>query len=128
MGAFWADAASIFETASQASQSGSSDCDWAILIGAQGEIRMMDGAGWSLPGLLAHHGGATAYRVTREQGRVSLEGRQGSQTCLLRSESPSAAASHLLGVHVPPVAWNLTQPALLETSSPQTKEICKMFA
>jgi hypothetical protein len=128
MGAFWADAANIFETARQASQSGSTDCDWAILIGPQGDIRMMDGAGWSLPGLLAHHGAETAYRVTRERGRVCLEGRQGSQTCLLRSEPPAVAARHLLSHHLPPTEWNPAHPALLAASHPQAKEIWKMFA
>ena len=126
MGAFWADAENLFETASLASHSGSPDCDWAILIGPQGDIRMLDAAGWALPSLLAHHGAETAYRVTREGGRVSLEGRRRSQTCLLQSESPAAIASQLLGCRVPPAA------ALLATARPAlpapAKEICKMLA
>jgi hypothetical protein len=99
MRAFWADAEGIFETARDACQSGSPDCDLAILIGPQGEIHMLEAAGWALAGLLAEHGAKTAYRVTRERGQVWLEGKSGGDTCLLRSESPAAAARHLLAFH-----------------------------
>jgi hypothetical protein len=107
------------------------DCDWAILIGSQGDIRVVDAAGWALPSLLAQHGAETAYRVTREDGRVRLEGRCGSQTCLLRSESPAAAAGHLLGCHrLPPAAWNPPRAALLAEAAraPRAEETCKTFA
>jgi len=132
VGAFWADAENIFETARQASQSGSPDCDWAILIGPQGDIRMLEAGGWALPSLLAQHGAATAYRITRERGRVCLEGRRGSQTCLLRSESPAATARHLLACHSASAGatWNAPHPALLPEAAPAppAKEIWKMFA
>ena len=129
MGAFWADAENLFETARQAS--GSPDCDWAILIGPQGEIRMLDAAGWALPSLLAQHGAETAYRITREGGRVCLEGRRGSQTCQLRSESPAAAARHLLAGHrLPSTAWCPPRPALPAEAAPAppAEETCRMFA
>lgn len=120
VGAFLADAENIFETARQASQTGSPDCDWAILIGPQGDIRMVEAAGWALPSLLVHHGAQTAYRVSREGGQVKLEGRHGSQTCLLRSESPAATARQLLGFGLPPVraGWNQSGPALLAEVAP----------
>jgi len=76
--------------------SGSPDCDLAILIGPQGQIHMLDAAGWALSGLLIEHGAKTAYRVTRERGQVWLEGKSGGHTCLLRSESPATTARHLL--------------------------------
>jgi hypothetical protein len=128
--AFWADAENIFETAIQAAQSGSPDCDWAILIDPQGGIRMVEAAGWALPSVLAQHGGETAYRVTRESGQVRLEGRRGSQTCLLRSEPPATIARHLLGAQFPPTAWNPPGPALIaETApAPPTRDLWKMFA
>ncbi len=96
MGAFWTDAASLLETAGRASQSGSPDCDWAILIGPDGGIHVLEAAGWTLSGLLAQHGARTVYRVTRQCGSVRLEGRSGADACLLRSESPAAAARCLL--------------------------------
>jgi hypothetical protein len=130
---FWADAEDIFETARQAAQSGSSDCDWAILIGPQGDIRMLDATGWALPSLVVQHGAQTAYRVTRENGRVRLEGRRGSETCLLGSESPAATARHLLGNRFPAAGagtWNPPGPALLSeaASSLRTRETWTTFA
>jgi hypothetical protein len=127
--AFWADAENLFETARQSSQSGGLDCDWAILIGPQGDIRMLEAGGWALPSLLAQHGAETAYRVTREAGRVCLEGRRGSQTCMLRSETPAATAQRLLGYNVP-IVWSAPGPALLAQadSTPPRRDIWKMFA
>jgi hypothetical protein len=118
--AFWEDAEGIFETARGAAQSGSPDCDLAILIGPQGEIHMLEAAGWALAGLLAEHGAKTAYRVTRERGQVWLEGRSGGDTCLLRSESPAAAARHLLAFHTSSAvapAFQLPRPELLTEGS-----------
>jgi len=89
---------------------------------------MLDAAGWALPSLLAQHGAETAYRVTREGGRVRLEGRRGSQTCLLRSESAAATARHLLGCH-PPAACYASIPVLLaEAAASPAEETCKMSA
>jgi hypothetical protein len=129
--AFWTDAENIFETARQASQSGSPDCDWAILIGPQGDIRMLAADGWALPSLAAQHGAQTAYRVTREGGSVCLEGRRGLESCLLRSESPAATAGRLLERYSPSTtAWNPPSPALLAAAvlAPPREEIWKMFA
>jgi hypothetical protein len=121
VGAFWADAESIFETARQASQSGSPDCDLAIVISPQGGIQMLEADGWALPSLLAQHGAKTVYRVTRNRGSVRLEGRSGSETCLLRSESPAEIARRLLTGCLPPSVvpgWNLYGLALLPEGGP----------
>jgi hypothetical protein len=114
VGTFWTDAQSIFETAADARRGGSPDCHLAILIGPQGEIHVRDAAGWALPGLLAEHGARTVYRLSREGGRVRLEGRSGSLTCLLQAEEPAAAARHLLACR-PAAApgWNPPGTALL---------------
>jgi hypothetical protein len=102
VGAFWADANHLFETARRAA--GCGDCDWAILIGPQGEIRVLDATGWALPSLLADRGAETAYRVRRDSGRVWLEGRHGAESCLLRSESPAETSRQLLSG---PIPWHL---------------------
>jgi hypothetical protein len=89
---------------------------------------MMDASGWSLGGLAAEHGTQTIYRVTRDSGSVRLEGRHGSQTCLLRIESPAAAARHLLAAA--PAAssmWNSGYLALAGPSdAPAKGETCEM--
>jgi hypothetical protein len=81
---------------------------------------MLEAAGWALAGLVAEHGAKTAYRVTRERGQVWLEGRSGGDTCLLRSETPAAAARHLLAFHASPVlepAFQLSRQELLTEGS-----------
>lgn len=127
-----ADAENLFEAARRASGSGSPDCDWAIVIGRQGEIRMLEAAGWTLSCLLVQQGAETAYRVTREDGRVRLEGRHGSETCLLRSESPAAAARHLFehSVSHSGAAWIPGDPSYIAEVAPArpTVEIWKMLA
>ena len=117
MRAFWENAESIFETACSAFERGFEDCDWAILIDARGQIQVMDASGWGLDGLAAEHGNRTIYHVTRRSGTVRLEGRRGSQTCLLRSESPATAARHLFGYETarPPARLALPSPPVEES-------------
>jgi hypothetical protein len=114
VGAFWADAQSIFETARQAFRHGEPDCDWAFLIGPQGDLHMLEAAGWTLPALLAQYGAQRVYRVTRERGCIRLEGRSASDTCQLQSESAARTAGHLLARYpaLAPV-WSRPSPALL---------------
>jgi hypothetical protein len=92
---------------------------------------MLDATGWALPSLLAQEGAETAYRVTREGGLVRLEGRRGSDTCLLRSESPASAARHLFGSHLSlGGGWNPCVPLVLPEAIPvpPTVETWKMLA
>ncbi len=96
MGAFWQDAEGLFQTARQGDQAGSEDCDWAILIGHQGEIRMLAADGWSWAGLLADHEAVTTYRITRERGQVRVEGQSGAQSCRFEYASPAKQAHDLL--------------------------------
>ncbi|MGA2134229.1 MAG: hypothetical protein ABSH50_18195 [Bryobacteraceae bacterium] len=116
MEAFWADAERLFDTACRAGQTGSPDCDLAILIGAQGGIHILEAGEWALPGLLAHHGAQTGYRITRRQGSVKLEGRCGSTACQMLADSPAHTARQLLSPIAPgylrgnPAAALLCQP------------------
>jgi hypothetical protein len=109
VGAFWADAQSLFQTA----QAGTEDCDLAILIGHGGEIHMLPAEGWTWAGLLAHHGARTAYRVTRERGRILVDGRCGPQSCRLEYASPGAQARYLLDTSLAP-ACSMALPGRVE--------------
>ena len=69
----------------------------SILIAPGGGIRVVSGAeDWSLESLRVHHGARMAYRVSQRGGRVQLEGRAGSRTCLFEAEKPDGAAGLLL--------------------------------
>ena len=93
---FLADVGQIFEVAAAATGAGEAVCDMAILVQPDGSLRMMDASGWQLPALAAHTGAQTVYRVTRNSGRVRVEGRSGFRSCLLESETPAHKAAALL--------------------------------
>ena len=72
------------------------DPDVAILIHGRG-IRVVTGKGdWPLDSLLADTGASAAYRVTRNQGQLLVEGRSGYETCLLGRRGAGDAARELL--------------------------------
>jgi hypothetical protein len=89
---FWTDAGHLFEVAAAASTGGAEPCDLAIVIQPGGAIRMLDASGWRLSALAAHAGADTAYRVTRQPGRVRVEGTSGARSCLLETALPSLRA------------------------------------
>lgn len=68
----------------------------SILIAPEGAVRVVSGSDWSLESLRVHHGARMAYRVSQRDGRVQLEGRAGSRTCLFEAEKPDGAAGLLL--------------------------------
>jgi len=71
--------------------------EMSILIAPEGGIRLVSGSeDWSLESLRVHHGARMAYRVSQRDGRVQLEGRAGSRTCLFEAEKPNGAAGLLL--------------------------------
>jgi hypothetical protein len=72
-----------------AATGGAEDCAWSLLVGRDGAIRMVSGNEWQLEPLRLHHGAREAYRVTRAQGRVRLEARSGSKSCVLQSGEPA---------------------------------------
>jgi hypothetical protein len=66
--------------------------DMAILIGQDGSIRAVACSDWPLASLAAERGARMAYRVSHGDGRVRVEGRSGSRSLLLQSESPRVQA------------------------------------
>jgi hypothetical protein len=70
--------------------------EMSILIAPEGGVRVVSGSDWSLESLRVHHGARMAYRVSQRDGRVQLEGRAGSRTCLFEAEKPDGAAGLLL--------------------------------
>jgi len=109
---FLAEVGQIFEVATAASGAGEAPCDLAILVQPDGALRMMDASGWQLPALAAHTGAQTVYRVTRDSGRVRVEGRSGPRSCLLQTDTPARRAAALLATcSLPPVITALQIPA-----------------
>jgi hypothetical protein len=88
---FLKNAAAILATAEAAPRDGQSP-DVAILVGADGALRVVDGAGWHPEALQAHYAVREVYQVTRTPGGVKLRARSGGRSCELTSESPAPAA------------------------------------
>ena len=72
-----------------------------ILIGQEGNVRLIAESDWPLDSLQAHHGAQMVYRIGQRQETVRLEGREGARTCLLESEKLNRAAQRLLAAHNP---------------------------
>jgi hypothetical protein len=92
--AFLRHAEEIFSAARTA---GAEDCNLAILVNRDGGIHMIADADWSLAPLREHHGAAAAYRVNRSGGRVQLEARSATESCLLSAARPERAILPALG-------------------------------
>jgi hypothetical protein len=99
---FLDDAAQIFDVAQSAVDSGSS-APLTILIGAGGAIQMIADSDWPLPSLALHHGAQSAYRITRNGGNVTVDGRSGGLTCRIGGETPATVARRLLNGPFHPV-------------------------
>lgn len=93
MSAFLKNAESILATAEISPDGG----NWTILTGTPGGIRMIADSDWPLDTLQAHTGAAAAYRIHRQPGQITVEGRSANQSCALRSTPPAQVARLLLG-------------------------------
>jgi hypothetical protein len=93
---FIANAVEILTAAENTMTAGSVPTDLTILISAEGGIHMVCDSDWPLESLRQFHGSSAAYRVQPLEGRVRVEGRTGSQTCVFESEAPANAARFLL--------------------------------
>ena len=101
----------MFDAAVSAPE-GSSDA-LTILIRPEGQIHIVDGAESPIDALRHQFGCGTAFRVTRYNGQVRVEGRSGSDKCLIeKPRAVKAYAASALGLFVDRPAYDLTQTAL----------------
>jgi hypothetical protein len=90
----------------------SENSDLVILIRHDGGVRMFDGAGWGLPGLLAEYGAREVYKVERRGTIIRVAGQSPSQTCLVERDletrqyypSIDRLAGYAIKSHVAPLA------------------------
>jgi hypothetical protein len=80
------DAEQILAAAGQAAEP-----DISIMIHGQRGIHLVSGkSDWPLESLLAESGAGAAYRVSRKDGQILVEGRSGSESCVLRKKTSAA--------------------------------------
>ncbi len=60
--------------------------EWVVLVGPDSVIRMLAETDWPLESLRVHHGARMAYRVSRTQGKVRVEGRADLRSCILERQ------------------------------------------
>ena len=89
-------AQSFLEAALAAHRSGEVCTEMTVLIGQDGAIRMCAESDWPLDSLSRERGARAAYRISEHNGRVTVEGREGSHTCCLESQSQKSIARLLL--------------------------------
>jgi hypothetical protein len=66
--------------------------DIAIVIGRQGNVRMLEPSGWSLPALRLEFGAKAVYKVERRGNMVRVEGWDGDRSCRLEKCAPPATS------------------------------------
>jgi hypothetical protein len=89
---FLNDARRILEAAETAEEP-----DIAILIHRRQGIQLVCGKGdWSLPSLLSESGAAAAYRVSRRDGQLQVEGTSETETCVLQKKTGKRVLRELL--------------------------------
>jgi hypothetical protein len=90
---FLRNAHEIFATARQ----GGEDCRMAILVEADGAIRMCPSEDWDLECLRRHHGASMVYGVTRNGAQVRVEARSRAENCTLETGAAARLASLGIG-------------------------------
>jgi hypothetical protein len=86
----------ILDAAESASRSGQRCSHVTILIGPEGSIRMVTDSDWPLDSLIRLHGAQSGYQVSEQTGSIRVDGREGTQRCLLESVPASRTARMLL--------------------------------
>ncbi len=86
--------------------------DTLMVLDRQGGFRMLEPAGWSLPGLAAEFGAEAVYRVERRGSSVRVEGWNGFERCLLQGQTSGEWARSMLSASFAPQATMLQVAAL----------------
>lgn len=79
MSDFWREAAQIFETAKSGD---SNQPDFAIVLGHDRQLRIVDATGWSSAALQSEYNAQTTYRVSRRNASISVEAHSGAERCI----------------------------------------------
>lgn len=70
--------------------------DWVVFIGPEGGYQMIAGYEGSLDALAWDRGARQAWRVTRRDGGLLVEGREGGRRCEIRTPRPRPSVKQLL--------------------------------
>lgn len=71
--------------------------DWVVFIGPEGGYQMIAGYEGSLDALAWDRGARRAWRMTRKDGELVVEGREGDRSCELCAPAPRPSVKQLVG-------------------------------
>lgn len=114
MDAFFENAHRIFEVARSGQEDGPQD--FALLVKPDGGLHFVMESPFSIEAAALDAGATTAYRVTRSQGGVRVEGHNGSQDCVLEAHPP-ARRNPLPGLLFNQPLYRITSPLLISATS-----------
>jgi hypothetical protein len=86
----------LLETAAGSVEAGLDTGDWTVFIGPEGGLQMIAGAEHALSSLTADRGATAAWSVSRQSGKVRVEGLAGTDHCVLESRPRSANLRRLV--------------------------------
>jgi hypothetical protein len=112
---FVGDAERLLETAVQTSEDRSA-ADLCIVVLADGQILAKTDMDWSLSGLQSHYGARRVYRISHRDGCTRVEGRSGSQSCLIESRPGRRHPAEPLRIVRPFVSMLMYAPRRLSAS------------
>jgi hypothetical protein len=87
--------------------------DTLMVLDRQGGFRMLEPAGWSLPGLAAEFGAEAVYKVEHRGSSVRVEGWNGFERCLLQGQTSRQRTRSMLSASFAPQATMLQVAGLL---------------
>jgi len=93
--------------------------DLLILIDRRGGIRMFDPTGWSFGGMDAEFGSKAIFKIERRDSAIRVEGRSGSERCLVERTLAPRSLRDLPGS---PSVFRSTMPQVLALPAPCTSD------
>jgi hypothetical protein len=87
----------LLDAAQTAAAHGETPSEMTILIGRDNGIHMIANSDWPLDSLVLDRGAKSAYRISEHgDGRIRVEGREGSSRCVMEAVNPAVTARLLL--------------------------------
>ncbi|MBE0656591.1 MAG: hypothetical protein IH602_02820 [Bryobacteraceae bacterium] len=84
------------EAMQSAASAGMTVDDWVVFIGPEGGYQMIAGYEGSLDALAWDRGARQAWRMTRRNGELLVEGKEGGRSCALCSPLPRPSVKLLV--------------------------------
>lgn len=84
------------EAMQSGAQAGMAADDWVVFLGPEGGYQLIAGYEGSLESLVWVHGARRMWRMSRKDGELLVDGKEGSLSCQFRSPAPRRSVSQLV--------------------------------